>query len=479
MAPSSGGVVGEVAAFEMAAAADAAARQARARYQSSLEALRQALATFPSIKKELGAHEARLDELEHRVAGLRNEIAEFASSTRAPNKEKAAAALPQAAPVVEEPPSTLTRSKSAVSFTSDERLAEVHCYDLADFDEHMPEHGHWLPSAITDRRASFEQATDFAKRLNGRMVTFTTGSDEEPNNCVLVEPMGKILSPHEYVSTGVVLCVLGAESAQDAAQEWGLVLKQTRWLDAGLSVALPDLQPGCGMERENLEAAVQIVLSLVGVSRCLLVGKGWGAELALEVAASGRLGAELAGVMLVAPGSLVESACGRLTTPSLLLWAQDDEVSPHKEARSWAEAMSRWPAPTCLKEADSGGHDLAKVLEGTASLSQALMYFCSTALLIAELQRLAARMQEEEGAVDEVEGEGRLPERAVRLADELPSYLAGLLGSLQSPEQEDSVASALAQQASGPSASRALRRAASRLQDWINCGMQQVASATE
>eukprot|EP00927_Polykrikos_kofoidii_P055877 TRINITY_DN50061_c0_g1_i1.p1 TRINITY_DN50061_c0_g1~~TRINITY_DN50061_c0_g1_i1.p1 ORF type:complete len:475 (-),score=70.03 TRINITY_DN50061_c0_g1_i1:124-1548(-) len=474
MAPVHGGLA---ATLEMAAAADTAARQARARYQSSLQALRSALAAFPAIKRELGAHEVRLDELEQRVAGLRVEIADFVSSAKSQSKETAA--FSPSNELSEQASLPCAPSKTGVSFNADACLAEVYNYDQPEFDEHIPEHGHWLPNAITGRRASFDEATEFAKQLSGRMLSFTTEGDSEPNTCVLVEPMGKILSPNEYVSAGVVICVLGAESAEASAAEWSRVLKQTQWLDAGLSVALPNLQPGCGMEREILEAAIRHVLALVGVSRCLLIGKDWGAELALSVAASGRYSAELAGIVLFAPGSLVEDACGRLNTPAFVLWARDDEVSPFSDGRSWAEAMSRWPAATCFKEASSGGHDMAKVLDGSSELAPSLVHFCSTAFLMAELRKLATEIDEGASAEVEEDGDGRLSECALRLAYELPAYLVSLLSDGSRMPEEHGVALVLAQLSSGRSASRALRRAASQLQEWINCGLEQVASATE
>eukprot|EP00929_Paragymnodinium_shiwhaense_P007260 TRINITY_DN111196_c0_g1_i1.p1 TRINITY_DN111196_c0_g1~~TRINITY_DN111196_c0_g1_i1.p1 ORF type:complete len:505 (-),score=138.50 TRINITY_DN111196_c0_g1_i1:46-1560(-) len=478
------------------AAVEAAARQARARYESSLEVLRKTLLSFPVLKEQLVVQETRLDTLEDRVSRLRVDIADFAAqaadrhklATQAAHDAKTAAAnsagrarsssggqTADAAPVASGVGAPRSKGVSFVSEVDAEN-AEVREFHVTEFDAHVPEHGHWLPNAVRTRRNSFEQATDFAKALSGRMVKYSLGgsSADDMEECVLVEPMGKILSPHEYVSTGVVVCCLGAENPEELQEEWLQVLKQTRWLDAGLSVAIPDLQPGFGQEQEHLQAAITTVLKLVGVKRCILVGKGYGAEVAMDfIAAAGPARYSVAGLVLVAPGQLMEAAEGRLDMPTMLLWAQDDEEESFREARSWCEAMMRWRAPTCFKEVASGGHSIAGMFQSGEQLPQAMLHFASTTLLLAELRSLASYMDEGE---DEI---GGLPDSLVRLCDELPAYLAGMLGANPGSDEEGGcLAATLAKQVADGS-SKKLRVSISRLQEWIRCGMQQVASATE
>merc|ERR1712232_1209797 len=100
--------------------------------------------------------------------------------------------------------------------------------------------------------------------------------------------MGKILSPAEYMSAGIVICIDGSEHKAELLEEWGEVLKATRWLDAGISFALPDVS--CLAEVGDLESAVDAVLRVTGFSSCVLAAKDWGAELAAEMAGRTRLG---------------------------------------------------------------------------------------------------------------------------------------------------------------------------------------------
>merc|ERR1712110_383392 len=98
--------------------------------------------------------------------------------------------------------------------------------------------------------------------------------------------MGKILSPDDFVSAGLVVCVFGCLPPEEYEDEVVAILKESKWLDAGLSVAFPNLDAGCGQERQNLEAAVEQILNVVGVQRCVLVGKEWGAHICVEALAA-------------------------------------------------------------------------------------------------------------------------------------------------------------------------------------------------
>jgi hypothetical protein len=349
-----------------------------------------------------------------------------------------------------------------ISFSVDE--AVVHRYSFQEPEAIFPVHGHWLPTDLIRKRKSFEEATDFAKALGGRVIHIDTGIEEAENlSCVLVEPMGKILSPSEYVSTGVVICVDGGEHEAELLQEWGEVLKATKWLDAGISFAFPDVS---GLaEVDDLEVAVSSVLQSTGFSTCLLVGKGWGAKLTTEMAGRTKLAEKIDGCLLVAPESPVPSECGNIEVPVMLVWAEDDEDSPFSEIREWFEELDQRRAPTFVKDLKIGGHCLTSLLQ-QGETAQQVLYFVVCSLLMV----LLVQATEQAGGGSEPY---RLPENCARLCDELPPFLASQVGG----DAELGVAHALSGETS--KVKRKMNTLVKVLREWIRDGMQEMASATE
>merc|ERR1719375_1965681 len=94
------------------------------------------------------------------------------------------------------------------------------------------------------------------------------------------------------------------------------------------------------IERSDLEAVIDAVFSLVCSNKCILFGKGWGAQRAVEIAGAETNVAEcVEGVILVGPSSPVPSGCESIDAPVLLLWAQDDTMSPMEEGEPWLQAL--------------------------------------------------------------------------------------------------------------------------------------------
>jgi hypothetical protein len=185
------------------------------------------------------------------------------------------------------PSEPVSTGSGRVTFAASEDLEEVHRYSFQEHADVFPVHGHWLPADLISKRKSFEEARDWAKQLGGRLTHIPTGLEEiESLDCAVVEPMGKILSPTEYVSTGLVICLDGAEHNSEMLEEWGEVLKATKLLDAGLSIALPNVSGFAYVD--HLEQAVDKILKHLGSTSCIVVGKGWGAQIATEMAGRSR-----------------------------------------------------------------------------------------------------------------------------------------------------------------------------------------------
>lgn len=287
--------------------------------------------------------------------------------------------------------------------------------------------------------------------------------DVENMECVMVEPMGKILSPSEYVSTGLVVCLDGAAHESELLEEWGEVLKATKWLDSGMSFALPDVSSLA--EAGDLEIAVEAVLKQGGFQTCILAGKAWGAQLASEIAARSRLSERIDGVVLVAPESPAPSQCCQIEVPVMLIWAQDDEVSPFNEIRDWFAVLSERRAPTFVRDPESGGHDIARVLKQGETANQVLLFSISCLLM-----GLLVKTLDEAGSSQPL----RASDACTRLCDELPPFLATQIGG----DAELGVAAAL-QSSDRDRVKRRMQRLTVRLRDWISEGVKEMASATE
>jgi len=421
-----------------------AARDARAEFEASVRFLKWSV---PAISKKIDIGDARLAVLEDKVAEMKTKLAVMTS---------AMGTAPLALRHVSGP---ATKTK-CVSFDDDRDLRS---YELEETDVFVPLHGHWLPTSVTSSRPSFEQADDFAKQLGGRVVT-THGCLE----CILVEPMGKILSPAEYVGTGLIICINNLPPSQELLEEWSQVLKQTKWLDAGLSFAMPS--PG---ELKDLEVLAEETLARAGYDKVLLAGKGAGAQQAVELAATERLASKVAGIILVAPASPVPAACRQLEIPVLLVWAQDDTVSPFTDIECWAEALDSRHAPSALKDAFCGGHDMAKVLASAPDIAKALLFFTAAVLLMADLLSIETRHKT---STDVNKSWPELPERSLRLCDELPSFLAGQVGMDSPGTEEEGITAAIS---SSVISHNTIRRLIQVMTDWIEMGMPEMASASE
>merc|ERR1719356_811744 len=134
--------------------------------------------------------------------------------------------------------------------------------------------------------------------------------------------MGKRLGSKEYVSTGVAICFDGLPPTEDAVRQWCQAVAASGWVDIGVSVAIPNVQMSSALQRVDLEAVVDAVFTTVGFNKCILLGKGWGAQRVVEIAAGESSVADcVEGIILVGPSSPVPSECVNIDVPVLLLWA--------------------------------------------------------------------------------------------------------------------------------------------------------------
>jgi len=363
-------------------------------------------------------------------------------------------------------PSEPASQMSRVTFAHIDVLEEVHRYSFQEHADVFPVHGHWLPTELTSKRKSFEEARDWAKQLGGRLMHIPTGMDDiESIDCAVVEPMGKILSPTEYVSTGLVLCLDGAEHETETLEEWGEVLKATKFLDAGLSFALPNVSNFAYVD--DLEKAVDAILKHLGSTSCILMGKGWGAKIATEMAGRSRLGEKIDGIVLIAPESPAPDECSNIEVPVMLVWAEDDEESPFSEIYQWNGMFKELSAPTFIKDLATGGHSVPKLLKQGDVAGQVLHFVVSALLMMLLCQ-----------AVEKVRGSDpiRLDDHIARLCDELPNFLVAQVGG----DVELGVANCLTSVSNDPSRmKRRMTNLGRVLRGWIAEGMVEMASATE
>jgi predicted esterase len=318
---------------------------------------------------------------------------------------------------------------------------------------------------VVSRRQSFENARDFVKDIGGRTVILQPEGIEyvDSMECVLVEPMGKILSPNEFVSTGLVVCLEGCSHESNEMDDWGEVLKATKWLDAGLSFALPDVS--CLAEASDVEQAVSAVMEKAGFQSCLLVGKGWGGQLASEIAARPRLCERVDGVLLIAPESPPPAECSRIEMPVMLVWAQNDEECPFVEIREWYELLESRRAPTWVSDPASGGHDFAELMKQGETAGQ-VGNFTVSCLVIGHIVKT---LEEVGSNLDSLQ----LSDALARLCDELPIFLANQLRG----DPEQGVAACISGEPSR--IKRQMKELCSILKKWIREGMTEMASATE
>eukprot|EP00931_Biecheleriopsis_adriatica_P101865 TRINITY_DN76928_c0_g1_i1.p1 TRINITY_DN76928_c0_g1~~TRINITY_DN76928_c0_g1_i1.p1 ORF type:complete len:510 (+),score=129.09 TRINITY_DN76928_c0_g1_i1:27-1556(+) len=345
----------------------------------------------------------------------------------------------------------------------------------------FPAHGHWVPDDILDKRVSFQG--EAAKKLGGREVQLEIPSKDQKVPCLLVEPMGKLLSPSEYVSTGLAIILQGLPQTEKSVEEWVQVLKRTKVLDAGISVALPDIwQERAGQDGaqavEDMEEVVCAAMAAASASSCVLCGKARGAQAACELTAAPALAGRVAGCVLLAPKSPPpRDACSAMPGPVMLVWAQDDATSPFSNAESWAEALSSRSdsgAVAVLRDPKVGAHDFARVFRKDEKASADFLSFVAASLLIAELKTYSEAEQVEAPTNRE------LPTRIVRLCEELPPFLAMKLGKDGAlDDNEDGRLTAALELCCTESRARGMKLLTSVLRNWIDTDMSRGASASE
>jgi len=232
--------------------------------------------------------------------------------------------------------------------------------------------------------------------------------------CVLVEPAQKQLIGKAFDSTGVIICLHGMPPSQSLLGEWGRAITAAGWTDLSCTVVIPNVQMSSALQLEDYEAIVDASLKLADFSRCLIVGKAWGAQRAVEIATLGTLGGKVEGVILVAPSSPAPEICCDLAVPALVVWASDDDVSSFEDSTAWKEALDDRCAPTSFLKCNSGGHRLDLMLADRLS-AQAVRNFTAGALLVGEL--------EDDAEDDGVVANKKKSEREQRLSVELPDFV--------------------------------------------------------
>lgn len=326
----------------------------------------------------------------------------------------------------------------------------------------IPVHGHWVPQDVLERRASFQGET--AQKMGGRQLELQTSSGAVP--CLLVEPMGELIN-QEFVSTAMAI-IFEHRFVTDpkAMDEWAQVLKRTKLLDAGVSVAMPMLSPEL-----DLTEVVQAIMKFCSNDLCILSGKGPGAARALDAAAKGGTDATVAACLLFAPEPPAPERCG-YEGPVMLVWAQDDQDSPFDQAGLWAEALALRDGGTAiavLRDPTLGGHDLGRMLRKDEACAADILSFVAASLLLIELRRL--------------DGSQLQKDRLLRLFEELPLHLTQQFArrrlngeNLEGKHADDLAVALVSHMQDAPTA----LEIASSLSEWINNDMQRpMVSASE
>lgn len=359
-----------------------------------------------------------------------------------------------------EPQPDDTSKRRGVTWKTGDAEAEIKTYDNHRASV-LPVHGHWVPPELKELRHSFQG--EAARALGGRHVRLHTACRLKTVNCIFVEPMGKLLSPEQYLSTGLVICIHPFRNTRQVVEEWAQVLKRTKLLDAGISMVLLDLctvhecqsdseetnQDGeidtCPHTERGLDSlhandileCVRSSMSLVGTDKCVLFGKGFGANLCVEaaVAASQDLDSRpdsVSGVVLFAPTAAPPSSCSSLSVPALLVWAQDDKVASFQGAPAWAEALdSRTSdAGAAFRDPEIGGNDLARVFRKDDKTAADTLYFVVSSLLLSEMTSLS-KLSDPKQIM--------LPDDVLRLIEELPQAWAQHLDWSSPPRLSESL----------------------------------------
>lgn len=271
--------------------------------------------------------------------------------------------------------------------------------------------------------------------LGGRIVEMPTRSEQlGPLECVLIEPAGKRLSPDQYSSTGLVVCLHGMPPTAGIIEEWCGTVRRVGWLESGISVAIPNFQMSAALKVEDSQAVVDAACELAGSSGCIIAGKGWGARQAVEIAtnASGS-SHKIEGLILAAPGLPVPFGCNNLSLPVLLVWAHDDDVQNFDEGcEAWGEALQDLSSPVQMHDVETGGHSLAEMVTDE-SIASAIKRFANGAFLISDLEA-DAETEDAEGAPCMTKC---ISERTRRLTCELPDIVHRLSTDEGSPSKRE------------------------------------------
>lgn len=322
--------------------------------------------------------------------------------------------------------------------------------------------------------------------VGGRLAHLKSGSALlDPLECLFIEPPGKRLDPKGYLTTGMVIWLDGMPPTAEALEECCQVVESAGWLDLGVSVAIPNVQMSSALEVTDLEAVVSAVCDAVGFNHCLLLGKGWGAQRAVELATGSNVSDCVEGLILAGPSSPAPASCCDVDVPVLVLWAQDDDLSPFEEHEAWLEGLVEGSGPTSFQVTEEGGHRVDRIL-ACEGLSETVRNFTASTLLISHLaqeelfeeQALSdSEEEEEEEDREAAAANGAENPRAMNrrrsdmLAAKLPPFLrqdaacAGINDDGEACQEAEHVRS-------GMDAERRIRKKLSmELPQWIQAGL--------
>lgn len=271
--------------------------------------------------------------------------------------------------------------------------------------------------------ASFEDCGDVYQALGGRSVSLKVASSLLGElECIMLEPRGKQLAPKEYVTTGLVICFQGMPPSKLSLKEWCEASESANWLKLGATVVLPNIQAASALAPADLGAVVDAVCDYVGFSKALLVGKDLMANRIIDLVGNAadilEDNHEVSGVVLVGPSSPVPQSLGDVEAPVLLLWAQDDDISPFSESVAWVEAFDDADdVVATVKECQIGGHSLDVMLADPGAATTMQNFFVSTFLISDLLQADAAEQSDGEQDMEAAKSQARIE----NLTSELPS----------------------------------------------------------
>jgi len=413
------------------------------------------------------ATEASIVQLAQALEARRCSVATLSQHQKACQDSLATAATttPPAAAVAAAAASANERCRS-VSFADDEAGQEV-VYRISS--DGWPLHGHLASPEGFESEMSLQQSSHGRRKLAGRKITLQTRSTSF--DCILVEPVKKMLESDNFVTSGLVVCLHGPDSldsGNDLALEWAQVLRHTKLLDAGFSVLLHDVPLNMVAD---VEALIEAALAQLDMRRCVLIGKGLGAPLAASMAeADSRLveTCSLAGVLFIMPpeGDVPE-ACSRLHVPSLILGARGSMCT-----RDWINIVNEeGTMPVACRMANVSSSDLAKILRKDKEAAAAICHFIIAVLLMAEFSN----------ADDPAwNNSSELPKHVVRLCDELPEYLVPHLDSTHASRCHDpGLAAAATVRCRHVGILSVVTELYEILQSWVRRGLVQQAMATE